>query len=173
MSYIIRIDNPKDDAHRGTHGWQVRVGTNRNYHSKLFSDSLHGGKEEAELSAKEYLEKYLDAHPDEKRERYYKKGMLQSNNTSGVSGVHRTHTYWGRGEGGGERVYYWAAFCPLGPDGQINKWAKRFYVHHHGDHEAKCLAIEFRRAWEEAADEGEQALKQFFDAQLAEEIDFM
>ena len=97
-----------------------------------------------------------------------KKGTVYSNNNSGVSGVCRTHTIWGRGKGKG-RVYYWAAFCPRGPDGQVNSWAKRFYVHHHGEREAKRLAAEFRRGWEAAADEGECAIEQFFAAQLVEE----
>lgn len=172
MAHIVRIDNPKANPHRGTHGWQVRMSGSRGYHSKFFSDSLYAGKEGAWSVAEEYLNAYLAAHPEEKRGRYpdgYKKGLLQSNNHSGVNGVYRTHTIWKHGGGKGGKVYYWAAFCPRGPAGQVNSWSKRFYIHHHGEAEAKRLAIEFRRGWEMAADEGEKAIAQFFAQQLAEE----
>ena len=167
--YIVRIDQPKHTLSKGTHGWQVRfpTGEPRKYHSKLFSDNIFGSKEEALEEAETYLEEcretleYSPPESDHPCPRYaLLKGKLQANNSSGRTGVFRTHAFHGQT---GKKQEYWGAFCPLGPDGQRNKWTKRFYVNSHGEDEARRLAIEFRNMWEDAADNGEEAIKQFFE----------
>lgn len=167
--YIIRIDQPKDLPTKGTHGWQVRfpTGEPRKYHSKLFSDNLYGGPEKSCEAAQAYLNQcrqtreYLPREHDHPCPRYVlMKGKLQANNTSGRTGVFRTHAYHGQT---GKKQEYWGAFCPLGPDGQRNRWTKRFYVSSHGEEEAQRLALEFREMWEQAADNGETAIKEFFE----------
>lgn len=168
MGHIVRIDKPKDNPNKGTHGWQVRVGGKRGYHSKLFSDNPHGGREKALVAAQEYLEAYLKAHPDIATRaalpfRYPNSNKVQANNKSGVNGVHKTYAYHGWDKKKKHKAWYWAAFCPIGPEGQRNKWMKRFYIDTYGDREAKRLAIEFRQMWEEAVQAGEEALKEFFE----------
>ena len=59
MGHIVRIDKPKDDPRHGTHGWQVRVGGKRGYHSRLFSDNTYGSKGKALVAAEEYLAEYI------------------------------------------------------------------------------------------------------------------
>lgn len=173
MAHIVRIDQPKNDPTKGTHGWQVRVGGSRGYHSKLFSDNVYGSKGKALVAAEEYLEQYLKDHPEEAQRRtkplwppyrQFNNGKkVQANNKSGVNGVHKTYTYNSWDKKRKHKAWYWAAFCPIGPEGQRNRWFKRFYVDSHGDAEARRLAIEFRKMWEEAVEKGEDALKEFFD----------
>lgn len=164
MAHIVRIDKPKDSS-KGTHGWQVRGSGKRGYHSKLFSDKSHGSRGKALVAAETYLEQYLLEHPEEAVTRpsnqpYYKGESLMGHNTSGITGVYYTKYphRWDK-----ERlVHYWCAFIPLGPKGQ-KRWHKKFNIERYGEEEAKRLAIEFRREWEKAVDQGEEALEAFFD----------
>jgi len=167
---IIRIDDPKDDVKHGTHGWQVRVPTGepRKYHSKLFSDGVHGTKGKALVAAEEYLDTYLKEHPEiyeivsRQSNVPYHRGRLLASNSSGVTGVYRTYGVPGWDKSKTHKQYYWAAFCPKGPEGQ-KRWYKRFYVETHGEQEARRLAIEFRQMWEEAVEQGGEALEHFFE----------
>ncbi len=65
MGSIIRIDQPKDDPSKGTHGWQVRspTGSPKKYHSKLFSDNKFGGHQQALEAAQAYQKEYREANP--------------------------------------------------------------------------------------------------------------
>ncbi len=132
---IVRIDS---DAH-STHGWQVRIHHAR--HTKFFSDGRFGGADAAEKAARQYHDTYLRQHPPE----YARSGprpRRQSNNTSGINGVHYSFTRW-RGER--TRRWYWAASYRNERGEPRNR---RFYVQTHGFDGAKKLAIAFRRAWE-------------------------
>ena len=169
-AHIVRIDNPKHDPTKGTHGWQVRVGNKRDYHSKLFSDNVHGSKGKALVAAEEYLETYLEEHPEERvspEGQYpygFKEDYLQANNSSGVNGVYRTHEY-GRWDLKRERkLYYWGAFYSIDAYGRTNvRRHEKFHTDHYGEEEARRRAIEFRQMWEEAAKQGPDAVRRFFD----------
>lgn len=162
---IIRIDITDKPNRVGTHGWQVRVptGTPRKYYSKLFSDSLYGSKGKALLAAEEHLQEYLQDHPEiiELIEPGPYRQTPPAHNTSGRVGVYRSHSYHGRT---GKKQEFWGAFCPVGPDG--NHWTRRFYIVTHGEDGARRLATELREMWEEAADEGPEAIRCFFDDYL-------
>ncbi len=71
MGSIVRLDRPKDDPSKGTHGWQVRAPTGfpRKYHSKLFSDNKHGGNQPALEAAQAYLKEYREKNPYKARPR--------------------------------------------------------------------------------------------------------
>ena len=158
---IIRLDKPKDDMTKGTHGWQVRVPTGkpRKYYSKLFSDNVYGSKGKALVAAEEHLEEYLNTHTiifENSTSPYFKKRPAR--NKSGKTGVYRTHSYHG---GTGLKQEFWGVYCSVGPYGR--PWTKQFYISTHGEEGAKQMAIEFREMWEEAVDKGEKALKQFFE----------
>ena len=168
MGYIVRIDKPKNSA-KGTHGWQVRIHTGeaKKYYSKLFSDHQYGSRGKALVAAEEYLTAYVEKHPElpsAPSHVPYHKGKLSIRNKSGVTGVCRTHDLSRKGE----RIYYWGAFVPIGPYGR--KTVKKFYIGVHGEEEAKRLAIEFRQMGEEAVDEGESALKEFFEREHFDKI---
>ena len=157
---IIRLDKDEGPKRVGTHGWQVRfpTGVARKYHSKLFSDSMHGGKDEARAAAEKYYKEYLAKYEaDIKASQKPFRKRPPSNNTSGRVGVYRSHNYTVKGF----RQEFWGAFCPQGPDG--SRFTKVFYVYSNGEEEAKRLAIEFREMWEEAALKGPKALRKFFD----------
>ncbi|MFQ5613639.1 MAG: hypothetical protein ACE5H9_16060 [Anaerolineae bacterium] len=170
-AHIVRIDQPKNDPTKGTHGWQVRVGGDRGYHSKLFSDNRYGSKGKALVAAEEYLAEYLEAHPEEDRRGQgvyphgFHEGKLHSHNKSGVTGVYRTHEY-GRWDTKKERKrYYWGAFYTIDSRGRRHvRRHEKFYVDELGEEGAKQRAIEFRKMWEEAAREGEEAVVRFFEA---------
>jgi len=173
-AFIIRLDKPKNSA-KGTHGWQVRVGGKRKYHSKLFSDNVYGSKGKALLAAEEYLNDYLKVHPqhaEPPRPHHFMEKTMMSNNKSGVTGVGKSWGYPGWDKKKQYKMEYWYAFCPIGPKGQRNTWRKRFYVNTHGDAEARRLAVEFRKGWEEAAKKGEAALKEFFQREFYDKMSY-
>ena len=158
---IIRLDKPKDDMTKGTHGWQVRVPTGqpKNYYSKLFSDNVYGSKGKALVAAEEHLEEYLETHSITIRRSnipYFR--TLAARNKSGKTGVYRTHSFH---SGTGLKQEFWGVHCSIGPYGR--PWSKQFYISTHGEEEAKRLAIEFREMWEQAVDKGEKALREFFE----------
>ena len=174
MGYIVRIDKPKNST-KGTHGWQVRIHTGKNprkYYSKLFSDGRYGSRGKALIAAEAYLEEYELQHPELAQSpippnKPFLKDTLTRRNTSGINGVFRSHQFYSWDK---ERIprYYWGASCPTGPDGKY--FAKRFYVATHGEEEAKRLAIEFRKMWEEAVEAGEEALAEFFEREHYDKI---
>ena len=55
---VFRIDTGR------THGWQVRIIRDGDRHTKLFSDSVHGGKEEAYEAAVEHRNEMIEELPD-------------------------------------------------------------------------------------------------------------
>lgn len=155
MPFICRIDK------RNTHAWQVRGPGKRGYHSRLFSDQKHGGREEALAAARAYLEELQaslgpTAQPSPYPFRYHT-GRRLSSNKSGITGVYRSHSY----TGAGLKQEFWGAYVSIGPYGR--KYLKRFYITDNRDEEeAFRLAVEFRQMWEEAAQQGEAAIRQFF-----------
>jgi hypothetical protein len=169
MGYIVRLDKPKDTP-KGTHGWQVRGSKkNKKYQSRLFSDGVYGGQEQALAAAQAYLEEYHQKYPAEsslpKLYPYgFHEGERLSSNKSGVTGVYRTYEY-GRWDTQKEhKRYYWGAFYTI--DGEGRKHVRRhekFYIEEWGETEARQRAIEFRQMWEEAAKQGVEAVKRFFD----------
>ncbi|RME97573.1 MAG: hypothetical protein D6768_19350 [Chloroflexi bacterium] len=167
---IIRVDKPKNSV-KGTHGWQVRfpTGVPRKYHSKLFSDGKYGSRGKALVAAEEYLEEYRQTHPytgtGANRPYWPKEKPLFKNNTSGRTGVYRTHDYAKTDKEKKHKRYYWGAFYSI--DGEGNQGVRRherWYVHEWGEELAKQKAIAFREMWEEAADKGPEAVKDFFEA---------
>jgi len=176
MAYIVRVDKPKDNPQKGTHGWQVRGSKARGYHSKFFSDGVHGGRQQALEAAREYRIQYEQEHPTEANRMQYPHGFRVGdpliNNKSGVTGVYRSQDIKTLRNGDVSVNYYWAAFCPIGPSGQRNKWSKTYHVNKYGEEEAKQLAIEFRKGWEEAALQGEEVLEEFFVREFYDKIDY-
>jgi hypothetical protein len=162
MAYIVRLDKPKNSPH-GTHGWQVRGGGKRKYHSKLFSDGQYGGKEPALAAARSYRQSLEEVSPSPHHpaNQPYHQGKILSSNTSGITGVYYTRYphRWDK-----ERlVDYWCAFIPIGPEGQ-KRYHKKFNIERYGYREARRLAIEFRQEWERAVKQGDkQALADFFE----------
>ena len=112
---ICRLDGKK------THGWQVRVGPKRGYHSKLFSDSVYGSKGKALVAAEAYLDEFAERHPELVPQNEggqppnvpYWGGHLLANNKSGRTGVYRSHEYLDSGN----LSEYWGASYPIGPNG--------------------------------------------------------
>jgi hypothetical protein len=175
MAYhIVRIDKDKTKTGGNTHGWQVRIGHNshKGYHSKLFSDGKYDGDQEKALAAaKEYLAEYLEKHAEyqaSRKDRLYAHGFRAdrkpiATNKSGRNGVFRSREHYRYDKS--RYRYYWAASYTIDRYGkrQIIR-GEKFYVDEYGEKEAKRLAIEFREMWEEAAEEGVEAVVEFFAA---------
>lgn len=161
MAFIVRLDKEKKGK---THGWQVRGRGKRKYFSKLFSDGVYGSKGKALMAAEEFLETYLQAHPElttpKKPEMPPYHYNLNRNNKTGINGVHRTMSMKPY-KGGVRRYPSWCATY-TGLNGTQQK--KQFSVNVYGEEEAKRLAVEFRQMWEEAVDKGEKAVADFLDA---------
>ncbi len=166
MAYLVRLDK------ENTHGWQARIpsGHPRKYYSKLFSDSKYGP--EAKRAAYEYMTEYLQEYPEltkfsKHNLNLYPNGFeerecLRSNNTSGTTGVFRSYEYTGPKKK--RKLFYWCASCSIDRHGRSGKRAtKKFYIDTHGENEAKSMAIEFRKMWEEAAQKGKVAVIEFFE----------
>lgn len=168
MAHIVRLDKEKQG---NTHGWQVRGRGKRGYKSKLFSDGVYGGKDEALAAAETFLESVKDdqewrpssLQPPQPPPLPLYFHKLSKNNKSGVNGVHRVVARNAKGKRPG--YAYWAAgYTVPGRRGVGAQKHKTFAVETYGEEEAKQMAIEFRRMWEEAVDKGEEAVKDFLDA---------
>jgi hypothetical protein len=181
MAYhIVRIDKDNSKTGGNTHGWQVRIGhdTHTGYHSKLFSDGKHDGDQEKALAAaKEYLAEYLEKHPEYQESRkdeiyaygFRANGKLIASNTSGRTGVFRSREHYRHDKS--KYRYYWAASYTIDRFGKKNiNRTEKFFVDEYGDAEAKRLAIEFREMWEEAAEQGVEAVIEFFAAYKEERL---
>ncbi|MEM7031718.1 MAG: AP2 domain-containing protein [Chloroflexota bacterium] len=158
MSHIVRINNPK----RHTMGWQFRA---RNK-TKFFSDSKHGGKKGAEAAAKAYQKAYKEENPqlDSPHKPFHQGPYRWRNNTSGTTGVYRTHEY-NRHDKTIKREY-WAAHYTIDQHGRTNLHRhKKFYVDVYGEDDARRKAILFRREWEKAAKKSPDAVREFFREQ--------
>jgi hypothetical protein len=153
MAYIVRVEGNR------CRGWQVRGPGKRGYHSRLFSDGVHGGPEKARAEAEAYKQEVEKKYPPKPPNLPPYSSTRSRRNTSGVIGVHRSHSYHHES---GLKQEYWAAFCPVGPDGK--RYMKRFYItdENYSEEQAFQLAVEFRKMWEEAADEGERTLRRFW-----------
>ena len=174
MAYqIVRINKDKNKSGGNTHGWQVRAGQDlkTGYHSKLFSDGKYGGSDKALAEAEAYLEQYLQEHPEynfraerPKWKRGFKEsGTLNRRNKSGRNGVYRSRTTL-RNDRSTYR-YFWGASYTIDRFGKTKIIrSERFFIDEYGEQEAKRKAIEFREMWEEAAREGVEAVKAFFEA---------
>jgi hypothetical protein len=157
MAHIVRLDK------RNTHAWQVRGRkTQKGYYSKLFSDGRYGDREASLKAAQAHVAEYDAAHGPGVAYPYgFHQGQRLNSNKSGVTGVYRTHDYGKRDR---RRRDYWAAFYTIDAEGQQHTRRHiRFYTEEWGDDEAKRRAIEFRQMWEEAAKQGIEAVRRFFD----------
>jgi len=168
QAHIVRIDQEH------SHAWQVRlsteVGTPARYDSKMFSDSLHGGKRRARKAAEQYLRDQLTAMGVTPPPLGRRHGMMfpedpsrtLASNTSGRTGVYKSVLRRRTGNRTSEQ-YFWAAHYTVGPDGKPTHGAKRFYFGQVRDEEeAKRLATEFREGWEEAYLSGRTAATRRF-----------
>jgi hypothetical protein len=181
MAYhIVRIDKDNSKTGGNTHGWQVRIGhdSHTGYHSKLFSDGKYEGDQEKALAAaKEYLAEYLEQHPEYKVSRrneifshgFRADGKLVASNKSGRTGVFRSRTHYRHDKS--RYRYYWAASYTIDRFGRQNiNRAEKFFIDEYGEREAKRRAIEFRELWEEAAEQGVEAVIEFFEAYKEERL---
>lgn len=158
---ISRIDSKK------THGWQVRITYQGKYYSKLFSDSLHGGRDKALERAILYrnqLEKKIG------RPRTDRVIVTKSpRNKTGVIGVRRTYHYTGSYKEDGSpntTEVYEVSWQP-----EKNKIQKKtFSIRKYGEKEAFRLAYEFRKEKERAL-YGEPILRDSEDIPYPELVD--
>jgi len=174
MAYhIVRIDKDKTKTGGNTHGWQVRIGrdTHTGYHSRLFSDGKYGDREKALATAEEYLAEYLEKHPEamvSRQEEQYPHGFRVDRkptvrNKSGRVGVYRSRTTFRHDKS--RYRYFWGASYSIDRFGKTKiTRSERFYIDEYGEKEARRKAIEFRVMWEEAAERGVEAVKEFFAA---------
>jgi len=149
---ISRID------HNNTHGFQVRVVRRGREHSKMFSDGVHGGREQALERAKEYEAKLIAELPPLRRERL----RPQANNSSGIVGVTRTYFQHHKGVPGGS--YYWQTTF-IDPERGRPRNIK-FSVNKYGEEEARERAILCRLAKDNVFTKTGRRKKKYKDLQV-------
>lgn len=136
--YVIRIDS------EGTRviGWQVRFNRKGSYESKLFSDSIYGGKDESFEAAVKYRNQVLSKRGEGLETTQAKARVtlssLPSNNTSGILGVSRAISK----EKNGGRFPLWQTSFKK-PDGTVKTHG--FRVNKLGELKALVGAVEARR----------------------------
>ena len=178
MAHICRIDKGGPRGSGATHGWQVRWREPdqppRHYQSKLFSDGNYaGGKEEAHRAALEFLKAVEEIQVPSERLPYAKK--RSNRNRSGITGV-RWHRQGARQDRTSIELFAEAHINerpypqdqrPLRddvPHYQHKPFRKRYRVGRFSRQEAWELAVSFRKAYEQAADEGTiAAMNRFFE----------
>ncbi len=122
-----------DDASRRTHAWLVQVERRGHIKTKLFTDNIFGGKQNALSAALEYRDSLIiAAFPAEHN--LWHRTIVRRNNTSGIPGV---GLY--RKENGAEK---WVAFWT---DENGIRRSRTFAVKTHGKRKAKQLAIAERQ----------------------------
>lgn len=135
---ISRIDS------KNTHGWYVRIYANGGvFISKLFSDRLHGGKQQAlkdAITFRDHNQMVADLKKKELRGKnkrpFYRKAP--KNNTSGVVGVNEIFSM-----SGGKKVHYFQA--TWSENGKAR--SKKYYITpNRSAQEAREAAIQHRKA---------------------------
>jgi hypothetical protein len=124
---ISRIDHKK----RNTHGWYVRVTFQGTTHSKLFSDSVHGGEEKALQRAIRYRNKLEREVGRPRTDRTVVSKVARSN--TGIQGVNRI---W-KGTGEAYEVTW-------SPEPNVIQRTS-ISIRKHGEEEALKKAIALRR----------------------------
>jgi hypothetical protein len=130
---ISRIEQPE----KKHFGYYVRLTWRGTQYAKFFSDKKYGGKRKALKAAEQYFDE-LDAQMPLDSQA----GRMSVRNTSGIVGVSRT-----KSTSRGHRYEYWQAWWG---SGEYRKSVK-FSIHKYGEEEAKELAIQARRKWEQEA----------------------
>ena len=96
-------------------------------------------------------------------------GRWAAGTKSGRNGVYRSREHPRRDKS--RYQYFWAASYTIdrfGKTGIIRN--QKFLIDEYGEEGAKQKAIEFREMWEEAAKEGVEGVKAFFEAYREERL---
>ena len=142
LLHINRVETINSSNASLTIGWQVRFQRKSGYHSKFFSDSIHGGKEESLAAARAYRNGVLKDRNEKLGEviaqRMFVLPQLPKNNTSGILGVNRSF----HNEKSGSSYFVWqSTYNDL--SGKTRN--KAFRTHKYGEIGALISAILFRR----------------------------
>ena len=131
-----------EQAEKNHYGYYVRLNWRGTQFAKFFSDKKYGGKRKALKAAEAYFDE-LDAQmPLDSQV-----GRMTVRNTSGTVGVNRT-----KSTSRGHSYEYWQAQWGYGD----HRKSAKFSVNKYGEDEAKRLAIETRKKWEQEATQEEE-----------------
>ena len=135
---IVRIDTGK------THGWEIKIKRRGDWTCEMFSDNTYGGSEQALAAATDRRDQILEALPP-KYSRIEIARRMTKKNTSSIVGVRRSVAITKRGNNAWGYPVWEAGGSPRPGVRKI----KRFYIAKWGEEDAKAMAIEQRRQWEE------------------------
>lgn len=147
LDCITRIDI-EHPTH--THGWAVRVRRRHLPVTEFFSDSRHGGKEQALAEAMRFRDCLVAEHP--KMPGYERAQMLMKSNKSGIPGVRRAVKKIVRR---GKEYHYEAWTAEGTPEPGVRK-VRAFYISKLGEEGAFEAAIAQRAKWLAQMEEGER-----------------
>jgi hypothetical protein len=142
LLHINRVETISTKSASLTIGWQVRFKRKSGYHSKFFSDSTFGSKEQALDAARAYRNGFLKDNNEDlgqvMTERAFVLPHLPKSNTSGILGICRSTGH----EKNGNTFYVWQSTY-RNIDGKIRNSTYR--VHRYGEVGALIAAVRFRR----------------------------
>jgi hypothetical protein len=128
---IHRIDNTSNR----TFAWLVQVQRNKRVATKMFTDAVYGGKNNALQAAITYRDQLI-AEVSPLEYQLWKRTILRRNNTSGIPGVSR-HDKIVNPNTGARQVFWLASW--VNEDGLTRQ--RKFSVLRYGELQAKQLAI--------------------------------
>lgn len=147
---IVRIDTGR------THGWEIKIKRRGKWTCEMFSDSTYGGVKQSLSETMKRRDELLKTIIEPKFERHENASRITKSNTSGIVGVRRRMAVTKRGDKRWEYEVWEAGGSPQPGKQKM----KRFYINTWGEDDAKALAIEQRRQWEEEMKEYDRRMKQ-------------
>lgn len=133
--HILRID----DASRATHAWWVRLQRHNRMVSRMFSDSVWGGKKAVLAAARAWRDQQLEPQA-EYAHQLWQRNRLRRNNRSGLVGVAR----YERKRTGDSKVSGAAFWLASWIDEHGAGRKRKYSVKRRGEREAKRKAIKER-----------------------------
>ncbi len=133
---IYRVDHQPSS----THSWLVTIQRRGRIYHRHFSDSVHGGKQQALTAARAYRDRLIAELPELTRQEFC--AIRKKNNRSGVSGVTRVDVMEKGRSGQRFRRVYWDVQWPVG-NGKARH--KKFSVTKYGERGAFLRALKIRK----------------------------
>jgi len=134
--------------------WEIKIKRRGKWTCEMFSDNTYGGIKPALAAGMKRRDEILKTLTP-KYSRQENASRMTKRNTSGIVGVRRRVEITKRGDKTWEYEVWEASGSPRPGEQKL----KRFYISKWGEDDAKAMAIEQRRQWEEEMKEYDRKIK--------------